>query len=350
MVSYANWQHGQPDTPGTPSAQQLARAKARTVVPKYSMPGEYIGQARQFLPRPTALTPIEQMPEYKGAMSYQFPTSWALPEKPTVDPAQYAKQWELSSGDIIKAFERPGGIYEQRINPLIERGLGSSGELAMRLRDVGSDLATALAQARAGIDISQLQRQSDIDQWYAGLQAQQAAGEQAAAERQAMAGAGAAERMLGLRGERDIYSSQIPFMYGQATFGAAKELADIRNQLLAQQWGQEFQAGQAEWQRKAAERQAENQRLANMLEMLGSYEATEYGESDQGYQDWVVANQERQRMGLPPLPMPEGVKKYLEKKSAPISAQPYNPSPLMAGMQSGGVGYGPSMAGIIPWR
>jgi len=219
--------------------------------PSYAEAPTYMGTAREMLPKPSALTPLEQMPEYKKAMQTvnisKLPQYAQASTKTTLDPEYYRNKWNLAEGDINKSYMKKGGYYDRMMEGLNERGLGTSGETNYQTREVGSNLAQELAKAYQGIETERMGNQMNLDESFAnrmgGL-----LGTQAGYNQQGIQGA---QSMLGQRTGQNVTQQAMDWAGSQGQAGLANILANAYNTNLGTQYGQAAQAGQAQQQLEA---------------------------------------------------------------------------------------------------
>lgn len=254
----------------------------------YAMPTDFYDKMKSYIPAPKALGSIESMPEYsqmmsKGTALETMPEyskamnfDYQLPTKPTINPEKYNTQWNISSEDISKAYNKPGGYFETAMGNLNDRGLSTSGEANRVTTTLGENLASELAKARAGIDIERMNEENALNQWYAGLEAQKAGNVASAQQNAALNLLGARSQqeqsqlgrigdLMGLRSNRELADRDTQMNYGFGLLNASSGMANAQNQLVA---GQQ----QAEYNRAMQERADKQAELEMMGQILGSGE------------------------------------------------------------------------------
>lgn len=216
-----------------------------------TMPTDWYEKMKSYIPQPKALTPFESTPEYaklnKGftdfsAMpEYQQAMNWTLPSKPTVNDQKYQTKWDLASQDINKSFNAPGGFFETAMGGLNERNLYTSGDRERVIGDLGDKMATALAQARAGIDVERMTEESDIDKMYAQMEAARNQAQSGAAmnllgarSSQEQAQMNNLSNLLGLRTNRELSDRDTMMNYGTNLLNAGAQMSGIQNDMIYQ--------------------------------------------------------------------------------------------------------------------
>jgi hypothetical protein len=260
----------------------------------YGHPTQWLPAAEKQLPQ---VTPLTQRPGYGLASRSSLPlnqraeygaaSQWQLPQKPTIDPNKYAQQWDLSTQAINKQFQQPGGVIESMLNPVLERGLGSSGDYERATGQVADQYAQALAQARSGLDIARMQEQQGLDQWFAGLEAQRAQdisgrGMQllGMGQQQEQSDAARAMQMLGLGQQQDVLGMN----RGAQAAQLAGAWSGAQNETLGRQFDQAMQREQmdlmADWQRQQSQQEDWQKQLEWAQQLMQSTEGlgrNEYG-------------------------------------------------------------------------
>jgi len=317
----------------------------------YAQVPDYMDLAKQYLPKPEPLKPLTSFPEYQQTKldtniqnrpEYQQALTWNLPTAPRIDPQTYEDRWRSSARSISDAFYRPGGAYETGLNPILERGLGSSGDRERVAGDLGDKLARALAEARLGLDVERSQQENAINQMVYGTTASRNqsisdAAKNLLGQRLGFEGANTAtaQNLLNLQATRDQYESQLPFQYGQSVLGAATGLTNQQNQLVSQVFEQEMQNKQLELQKIMQAREAEERmRQQRLEEMMSIFGEVNYGDEEERF----LANQYLQGTGLPTLDKADfnlpiqssarqgEVAQYLNRPSLGGMGSPYLPS------------------------
>ena len=248
----------------------------------YAQIPDYIDIAKQYLPAPKPLTPVEQMPEYKKAMSWDLPQAQKLVKAQNVDPQVYENKWKLSSDALRDAFYGSGGVNDGAVDQVLERGLGTSGDRGRVVGEVAEKYAKALADARTGIDIERMSQEAAINNQNA--QSENSYNQfifgNESARNQSMSNA--AMSLLNARGEMDMYESRLPFEYGQAALSGATGLANSQNDILAKKWEQDFQTNESNFNREMQSRQLEEQqRQGRFDQQLGLIGEVDFQEEDE---------------------------------------------------------------------